>query len=439
MEKNEIKVHVKSKHLGSEERFIINKLLNDDYTPSAIAESLEVPVSTITREIKKHRKLVINHRSQNVCGNKIVCYERNKCGACGCTRYCKECVAYNCNALCDKFTLEPNCEHLKKHGNVCNGCKHYTVCKLNKFIYDSQEADKEYKKTRSESNSGIRIDDIELKEFIEFIKPLLDRNQSLDVIKNNNPDKFPYSVQTVYKWIDKGLLKGIDNLMLPLKVRRKPSKKRKKYVLKERLYLTGRSYNDFLRYITEHPYDEIVEMDTVEGSNKDSYIMTLLFRKSNFMLAFKLEDHTSDSVIKIFENIKSVIGEVDFANTFKVILTDRGSEFSNPEAIENMGYSRTHVFYCDAMQSQQKGKIEKNHEELRKIFPKGFDFRKITQADLNYALNQINSYPRKILNYSSPYELAELYLPRSVLNLIDAIKISPNKVSLKPFKVRKIG
>ena len=104
-----------------------------------------------------------------------------------------------------------------------------------------------------------------------------------------------------------------------------------------------------------------------------------------------------------------------------------------------MGYSRTHVFYCDAMHSQQKGKIEKNHEELRKIFPKGFDFRKITQADLNYALNQINSYPRKILNYSSPYELAELYLPRSVLNLIDAIKISPNKVSLKPFKTRKIG
>lgn len=72
----------------------------------------------------------------------------------------------------------------------------------------------------------------------------------------------------MYKWIDKGLLKGIDNLMLPLKVRRKPSKKRKKYVLKERLYLTGRNYNDFLKYITEHPYDEIVEMNTVEGTIK---------------------------------------------------------------------------------------------------------------------------------------------------------------------------
>ena len=46
MEKNEIKVHVKSKHLGGDERFIINKLLNDDYTPPAIAESLGVPVST---------------------------------------------------------------------------------------------------------------------------------------------------------------------------------------------------------------------------------------------------------------------------------------------------------------------------------------------------------------------------------------------------------
>ena len=55
MEKNEIKVHVKSKHLGSEERFIINKLLNNDYTPSAIAESLGVPVSTFLYQRSQER------------------------------------------------------------------------------------------------------------------------------------------------------------------------------------------------------------------------------------------------------------------------------------------------------------------------------------------------------------------------------------------------
>ena len=70
-----------------------------------------------------------------------------------------------------------------------------------------------------------------------------------------------------------------------------------------------------------------------------------------------------------------------------------------PSAIENMGYTATNVFYCDAMQSQQKGKIKKNHEELRKMFPKGLDFRKITQADLNYALNLWKFY--KLINVCS--------------------------------------
>ena len=62
---------------------------------------------------------------------------------------------------------------------------------------------------------------------------------------------------------------------------------------------------------------------------------------------------------------------------FPVILTDNGSEFSNPRAIEEEPYDsnvlRTLVFYCHAGASFEKGACEVNHEFIRRIIPKGAD------------------------------------------------------------------
>jgi IS30 family transposase len=68
-------------------------------------------------------------------------------------------------------------------------------------------------------------------------------------------------------------------------------------------------------------------------------------------------------------------GSISFKRLIPVILTDNGSEFSNPKAIEYgaeifTGH-RTNVFYCDAGNPYQKGAIEVNHELIRRILPKG--------------------------------------------------------------------
>ena len=56
-----------------------------------------------------------------------------------------------------------------------------------------------------------------------------------------------------------------------------------------------------------------------------------------------------------------------------VLLTDRGSEFSDPLAIERSclepGKRRCRVFYCDPLAPGQKGACERNHSELRRILP----------------------------------------------------------------------
>ena len=62
--------------------------------------------------------------------------------------------------------------------------------------------------------------------------------------------------------------------------------------------------------------------------------------------------------------LESILGEDLFKKEVGVIKTDRGTEFSDADGLEkdNDGSTRTHVFYCDPMQSCQKGSLENNHK-----------------------------------------------------------------------------
>ena len=101
-----------------------------------------------------------------------------------------------------------------------------------------------------------------------------------------------------------------------------------------------------------------------------------MFVDSGFMLAFLRDTNNAASVTAAFKQINTIlneIGEISFGELFTVLLTDNGSEFSDPVEIEKMGH-KTHpcnVFYCDPCNSNQKSQIERNHEFIRKILPKG--------------------------------------------------------------------
>lgn len=69
--------------------------------------------------------------------------------------------------------------------------------------------------------------------------------------------------------------------------------------------------------------------------------------------------------------------------TTNLALTGHGSEFKNPWDIEKTesGIHRTYVFYCDPYVSNQKGRLEKNHEYIRYVIPKGHSMYRYTQDD----------------------------------------------------------
>ena len=113
------------------------------------------------------------------------------------------------------------------------------------------------------------------------------------------------------------------------------------------------------------------------------------------MLAFIRDANTSKSVTDIFDVLDQTLGQELFKKLFPVILTDNGSEFSNPKAIEygkeRFKSLRARVFYCDAGSPYQKGAIEVNHELIRRVLPQGTSFGNLTQDDISLMMNHINS------------------------------------------------
>ena len=121
-------------------------------------------------------------------------------------------------------------------------------------------------------------------------------------------------------------------------------------------------------------------MDSVEGCKGGKVLLTIYFRNSSRMLAFIRDNNTAKSVTEVFDRFYELLDHDIFTNLFQVILTDRGSEFTNPLAIKfnKNNERRTHVFYCDPQRSDQKGGCEVTHEMIRRVLPKKTSFDNLT-------------------------------------------------------------
>ena len=135
-----------------------------------------------------------------------------------------------------------------------------------------------------------------------------------------------------------------------------------------------------------------------------------------------------------------ILGYETFSQLFPVILTDNGSEFSNPKRIEkreNIPCNRTNVFYCDPSAPYQKGACEVNHELIRRILPKGSSIDDLTQKDIFLMMDHINSYKRKKLNNRSPYEAFSFYYGEDVLRKLGCRPVAAENIILKPKLLKK--
>ena len=420
----------KGSHLTLEERKIIQTAIENGSTKAAIALTLGKDKSTIGKEIKLHRFLKFKSSFSIQCA----IYKSCKHGR-------------HCSLDCPDF-VKHYCARRDRSPGACNKCPSYQHCRFDKFFYDAAIADREYHESLVDSRQGVNLTTDEVIEIAKIIKPLLAQGQSPYAIIHNHPE-LHMCEKTLYSYIQDGVfaIAGIHDVDLRRKVSRKIPKKRKNMYKKreDRKFLNGRLYDDYINYIKIYPHSSVVEMDTVYNDvSNGPFIQTFKFLDYGFIFAIFHQSKTSDDMNHGVDLLDNLLGHSLFNVVCEVLLTDRGTEFSDPLYMESRpdDSRRSRIFYCDPMQSGQKGSLENKHIEVRYILPKATDLWALglqSQADLNLALSHINSYPLKSLKGKTPIQMMKFLNP-DLWNKFKAFGISEiakDDVNLTPYLLKK--
>lgn len=436
------------KHLTTTQRIKIEKGLMDGISFASIARDIEKHPSTVAKEVKKNRFFPPrdNPDKKLQCAHFKSCQMRFLCDDKDCVKMCKSCYDVEhriskCTILCPEYQ-EPLCQQIQKAPYVCNGCSRVKRCEKQHAFYSAQQADEASYQLLVSCRSGINQDSIDVAMLDELISPLLKNGQSMAHIYAFHGHEIPCCRRTLYNYINKGVFtaKNID-LRRKVRYKCKPRKSATRVSLAAKEFRIGRTYEDFQKYIRENPNVPVVEMDTVEGGrgNSKQAFLTMMFRNCSLMLIFVLEQKTQDHVIEVFDVLTEKLGIRSFQELFPVILTDNGTEFQFPARLEcdRNGEIRTRIYYCNPNSSWQKGMIEKNHEYIRYVIPKGESLDPYTQADAIKLMNHINSEARDSLNGCTPFKLSQLLLNNELHRVLKLREISADKVSLKSSLLKK--
>lgn len=430
------------KHMSLSDRIEIERLLKEEKPLKEIAKVLCKDPTTISKEIKLRRQYrERNWKGWNHCKKRQTCKIRDLCANGNkCDRVCSLCRTGKCNGICAGFVPDV-CDRLKRAPHVCDGCKKNKGCRLDKYYYRAEYAHKEYEALRRESRIGINATPDEVGQMNEIISAGVKKGQSVAHIVATNKDVITRTKKTIYNYIDGGYF-SVGNIDLPRKLHYKPRKTHKADEVRKLAMLDGRRYQDFTEFISTHDV-RVTEMDTVHGGEGTrKVLLTMQILCADTLLSFLLDACTKEEVIRVFDELERLLTPPVFKKSFPCILTDRGPEFLDAEALETSieGGLRTRVFYCDPNAPFQKPHLEKNHTHIRSYFPKKSAFAtgrlntfdEMTPEKITLMVNHINSLVRDSLGGIQPIFLALTMLDPKLIEALGLELVPPDKVILNP-------
>lgn len=143
------------------------------------------------------------------------------------------------------------------------------------------------------------------------------------------------------------------------------------------------------------------EGDLLAG-DQTSHIVTLVERKSRFVMLLRLPERDAVTVRNALIN-----GVQQLPKHLKKSLTwDRGNEMAHHSDFTVA--TDVQVYFCDPRSPWQRGSNENTNGLLRQYFPKGRDLSNVTQRQLDEVARELNTRPRKTLDWQTPAEALAL-------------------------------
>lgn len=140
------------------------------------------------------------------------------------------------------------------------------------------------------------------------------------------------------------------------------------------------------------------EADTIIGKGHRQAIASFTERRSMFTLLKKLPQKTAEIVE---DAAAKLLGPVKHA--VHTITSDNGTEFAKHKAIAkklNAAFYFAHPYHA-----WERGTNENTNGLVRQYFPKGHDFKIITDEQVNFVTDRLNNRPRKKLGFLTPKEV----------------------------------
>lgn len=270
--------------------------------------------------------------------------------------------------------------------------------------YSAEAANGQYEKLRSHCHQEHILDaKPELREMIA--KRILDDQWSPEQIVGrweHETSEKPISYQTIYREIYRnnlGVPKKAGERGLPRKLRHRGKTRHDKNFHEKR----GKIQID--HPIEERPVEAQDrlrigdwEADTVVGKAGGEVLVTLVDRKSRFLLCAKSASKKAASVTTA---INALLEPLKAENRL-TITPDRGKEFSNYREIEEL--FGLVVYFPDAHSPWERGTNENTNGLVREYIPKSTDLSNFTSDEIKKMVSKINNRPRKCLGFKTPFE-----------------------------------
>jgi len=141
------------------------------------------------------------------------------------------------------------------------------------------------------------------------------------------------------------------------------------------------------------------ESDSVESCLHNPGVNTLLERKSGLYLITKLKNKTSKATVHAIQKRMKMFP----TKTKRTMTFDNGAENRDWKLFED----RTNIksYFAHPYHSWERGSNENTNGLLREYFPKKTDFSKIPDEEILKVEYDLNTRPRKRLNWSTPLEV----------------------------------
>lgn len=291
--------------------------------------------------------------------------------------------------------------------NVSTISREVAAGSCNKYTYRAQKAQGRSTRNMRQRKAGnfLLEGNSQLKEYVyEKLRRKWSPIQIAELVKKQYPTNTTMRIshETIYTYLyvlPRGELKK--ELLLCLRQNRKHRHKQRRGVLASRKIENMLSIEERPAEVEDRIIPGHWEGDLIVGRYNQSALGTLVERTTRTTILIPVKSKNAEDVARAFaKEVKKLPEQMKITMTY-----DQGREMAQHKLFTKI--TGVKVYFAHPRSPWERGTNENTNGLIRQYFPKGTDFTKVTRREVKKAQDQLNSRPRKVLEFRTPFEVFE--------------------------------